>query len=92
MARILAIDDDPDMRAMIQQTLTSAGHEVILAADGREGVRAARRRLWDKEGHYGSLSSLCQRRTGAGPPPQISSPGQLVPRRAVRFYKPSPKC
>src|SRR5271167_263239 len=38
MARILVIDDDPDMRAMLEQTLKSAGHEVILAADGREGV------------------------------------------------------
>ena len=38
MARILVIDDDPDMRAMLEQILKSAGHEVILAADGREGV------------------------------------------------------
>ena len=38
MARILVIDDDPDMRAMVGQTLKSAGHKVILAADGREGV------------------------------------------------------
>jgi DNA-binding response OmpR family regulator len=38
MARILVIDDDPDTRAMLEQTLKSAGYEVILAADGREGV------------------------------------------------------
>jgi DNA-binding response OmpR family regulator len=38
MARILVIDDDPDMRAMLEQTLKAAGHEVISAADGREGV------------------------------------------------------
>ena len=38
MARILIIDDDPDMRAMLEQILKSAGYEVILAADGREGV------------------------------------------------------
>ena len=38
MARILVIDDDPDTRAMLEQVLKAAGHEVFLAADGREGV------------------------------------------------------
>jgi DNA-binding NtrC family response regulator len=38
MARILIIDDDPAMLAMLEQTLKHAGHEVILAADGKEGV------------------------------------------------------
>jgi CheY-like chemotaxis protein len=38
MARILVIDDDPDIRAILELTLKAAGHEVILAADGREGV------------------------------------------------------
>jgi DNA-binding response OmpR family regulator len=42
MARILVIDDDPDTRAMLEQTLKSAGHQVILAADGREGVERFR--------------------------------------------------
>ncbi len=42
MARILVIDDDADTRAMLEQILTSAGHEVILAADGREGVERYR--------------------------------------------------
>jgi len=38
MARILVIDDDADTRAMLEQILKAAGYEVILAADGREGV------------------------------------------------------
>ena|SRR6266478_8882457 len=38
MARILVIDDDPDMRAMLEQTLKLAGHDVALASDGKEGV------------------------------------------------------
>ena len=42
MARILVIDDEPDMRAMLEKFLKSAGHEVILAADGREGVKKYR--------------------------------------------------
>jgi DNA-binding NtrC family response regulator len=42
MARILVIDDEPDMRVLLEQTLKAAGHEVILAADGREGVERYR--------------------------------------------------
>ncbi|MGO8928816.1 MAG: response regulator [Limisphaerales bacterium] len=42
MARILVIDDEPDMRVLLEQTLKSAGHEVILAADGKEGVERYR--------------------------------------------------
>jgi CheY-like chemotaxis protein len=38
MARILVIDDDTEMRAMLEQTLRSAGHEVALAEDGKQGV------------------------------------------------------
>jgi len=38
MPRILVIDDDPEMRAMLEQTLQSAGHQVVLAADGRQGL------------------------------------------------------
>ena len=42
MARILVIDDDADMRTLLEHTLRSAGHEVALAADGREGVEQYR--------------------------------------------------
>ncbi len=42
MARILVIDDQPDIRTFLEEILKSAGHEVILAADGREGVERYR--------------------------------------------------
>jgi len=42
MARILVIDDDAEMRAMLEQTLRLDGYEVVLASDGREGVKAHR--------------------------------------------------
>ena len=42
MARILVIDDDPDTREMLAQTLKPAGYEVISAAYGREGVTRQR--------------------------------------------------
>ena len=38
MAQILVIDDDPAIRVIIEQILQSAGHAVISAVDGREGV------------------------------------------------------
>jgi DNA-binding NtrC family response regulator len=47
MARILVIDDDADIRALLEQTLTPAGHEVILAADGKEGVEKYREKPSD---------------------------------------------
>src|SRR5215831_18872007 len=38
MARVLVIDDEVDDREAVQEMLESAGHEVILAAGGREGL------------------------------------------------------
>jgi len=37
--RVLVIDDDPDMRAMLEEFLTGSGHQVISAADGVAAVR-----------------------------------------------------
>jgi len=39
MARILVMDDDPDMRRALRWMLEHAGHEVIDAPDGKAGVR-----------------------------------------------------
>jgi CheY-like chemotaxis protein len=39
MARILLIEDDADVRAVIQTMLQSRGHEVATAVDGEEGLR-----------------------------------------------------
>jgi CheY-like chemotaxis protein len=38
MSRILIIDDDHAFRAVLERMLKSANHEVILAADGDEGL------------------------------------------------------
>jgi len=38
MARVLVIDDDLDTRMLLEETLKSAGHEVVLASDGKQGV------------------------------------------------------
>ena len=41
MATILTIDDSPSMRQMLAFTLRSAGHEVVEASDGVEGLEKA---------------------------------------------------
>ena len=40
MARILIVDDDAQMRNMLQLMLERLGHETTQASDGREGVAA----------------------------------------------------
>jgi CheY-like chemotaxis protein len=42
MPLILVIDDDPQMRATVRRILASAGHTVVEAANGREGLTAVR--------------------------------------------------
>jgi two-component system cell cycle response regulator DivK len=39
--RILVVEDNPDNQILITDLLTSLNYEVILAADGEEGVRVA---------------------------------------------------
>ncbi|MEQ9318098.1 MAG: response regulator, partial [Polyangiaceae bacterium] len=41
MARIVHIEDDPANRLLVRKLLGRAGHEVLDAADGIEGVRLA---------------------------------------------------
>jgi len=41
MARIVHIEDDPANRLLVRKLLSRAGHEVLDAADGVEGVRLA---------------------------------------------------
>jgi two-component system sensor histidine kinase/response regulator len=42
LARIVLIDDEPDLRRVLGEILTSAGHDVVLAANGVEGLAAIR--------------------------------------------------
>jgi len=41
MRRILVVEDTPDNRRIMRDLLTSAGFEVIEAADGADGIAAA---------------------------------------------------
>lgn len=42
MSRILHIEDDPGSRLLVRKILSAAGHEVLDAAGGLEGVRLAK--------------------------------------------------
>ncbi len=42
MAKLLAVEDDPMNRDMLVRRLSRRGYELIVAEDGREGVRMAR--------------------------------------------------
>jgi DNA-binding response OmpR family regulator len=42
MARILVIEDEPDMREGLRYNLEFEGHQVVLAGDGYAGLEAAR--------------------------------------------------
>ncbi len=43
MATILVVDDDPNARLLLRTLLTHAGHRVIEASNGMEGLSAAAR-------------------------------------------------
>ncbi len=47
MARILIIDDEQQVRAMMRQMLERAGHEVDEASDGEAGLRSFQRKSAD---------------------------------------------
>jgi CheY-like chemotaxis protein len=47
MARILLVDDDPNIRQVLETALVQHGHEVVPARDGREGLRLLRQSRCD---------------------------------------------
>lgn len=42
MARIVVIDDDEQIRSLLHSTLERAGHRVVTAANGDEGIKLYR--------------------------------------------------
>ncbi len=47
MAKVLTVDDSPSVRQVIRITLTPAGHTVVEAADGAEGLAKAQAERFD---------------------------------------------
>jgi signal transduction histidine kinase/CheY-like chemotaxis protein len=46
-ARILVIDDEEDIRKLLKDILTNAGHKVEIAADGNEGIEIFKKKKFD---------------------------------------------
>ena len=42
MAKILMVDDDPQLRALVSRFLSAKGYEVVTAENGTEGIDAAK--------------------------------------------------
>ena len=40
-ARVLVVEDEPDLRALLDRHLERSGHRVVLAEDGRDALRMA---------------------------------------------------
>lgn len=47
MPRVLIIDDEPEIRLLLQRVLEGAGYETAQAADGREGIALMRQQPAD---------------------------------------------
>ena len=47
MARILVVDDEPDLRTFIERALSVAGHEVTATFDGYAALSALRDQSYD---------------------------------------------
>lgn len=47
MTSVLAIDDSATIRALVTQTLTNAGFDVITAVDGQDGVNVFQTKRFD---------------------------------------------
>jgi two-component system, chemotaxis family, chemotaxis protein CheY len=40
LGRVLVVDDEANVRKMVEMTLTKAGYDVVVAEDGKEGIKA----------------------------------------------------
>ncbi len=45
--RVLVVEDEPSMAALLERTLSEEGHQVIVALDGRDGFEIARSSEFD---------------------------------------------
>jgi DNA-binding response OmpR family regulator len=87
VAVILSADDDPDIRQLIKYVLTRAGHQVILAPDGRAALDVLFTNdvdlaILDLDMPYVDGFEVCRtlrEHPRSGQPPVIIASGSLVP-------------
>jgi CheY-like chemotaxis protein len=92
MARVLVIDDEPDVRWLIRMSLERAGHEVIDAEDGLRGIALAMKQrpeiivldlMMPVMDGYGVLTELAKDPRTAGVPVVVLS-ARAIPDEAER--------
>jgi CheY-like chemotaxis protein len=92
MARVLVIDDEPDVRWLIRMSLERAGHEVIDAEDGLRGIALAMKQhpavivldlMMPVMDGYGVLAELAKDPRTAGVPVVVLS-ARAIPDEAER--------
>lgn len=95
MARVLVIDDEPDVRWLIRVSLERAGHEVLLAEDGLRGVAVAMKQhpeiivldlMMPVMDGYGVLAELAKDPRTADVPVLVLS-ARAIPEEADRATK-----
>jgi DNA-binding response OmpR family regulator len=47
MARILIVEDEPDLRMSLEEDVRRQGHETAVAEDGQAGLELGRKGEWD---------------------------------------------
>ena len=92
VARVLVIDDEPDVRWLIRVSLERAGHEVLVAEDGLRGVALAMKQhpevivldlMMPVMDGYGVLAELAKDRRTAHVPVLVLS-ARAIPEEAER--------
>ncbi len=92
MARVLVIDDEPDVRWLIRMSLERAGHEVIDAEDGLRGIALTMKQrpeiivldlMMPVMDGYGVLAELAKDPRTAGVPVVVLS-ARAIPDEAER--------
>jgi CheY-like chemotaxis protein len=95
MARVLVIDDEPDVRWLLRVSLERAGHEVLLAEDGLRGVAMALKQrpeiivldlMMPVMDGYGVLAELGKDARTASVPVIVLS-ARAIPEEAARATK-----
>ena len=84
MARVLVVDDDDNMRALIKTILQRRGHDVCVARDGLEGLAAFEKDRQDLVitdlvmPGIGGMAFFAELQRGSSPPKVLIVSGQQV--------------